>query len=127
MRLFFYHCIIFFYIDNLNRYEEQQRITATKVEIKRLIELLEHYKSKFGFYPNTEKGLHELVDTSFLKPQMKGGFLVNQPIPRDGWGNNFAYIYHGKSNAYELISFGADGLPGGKGIINQDITNLNIK
>jgi len=59
-----------------------------------------------GAYPSTSAGLSELAH-----------FFTQGEVPSDGWGNELAYASpcsHG-DHAYEVISWGADGRPGGHG------------
>ena len=49
------------------------------------------------------------------KPDEGLGVLFNGQIPKDPWGNEIQYIVPGPNgSAFDLLSYGADGAPGGK-------------
>ena len=69
---------------------------------------LADYKENTGEYPESLEQISEGFNT--------------QSMPIDSWNNSF--IYHKKSTGYKLISYGADGKPGGEGL-STDIISLN--
>ena len=97
--------------------EEARRETA-KVQIKQIENALDMFKVDNGFYPSTEQGLQSLVTepTSGRKPSgyQDGGYI--KKIPLDPWKNEYLYLSPGEGGEYDLLSFGADGEPGGEGI-----------
>jgi general secretion pathway protein G len=48
-------------------------------------------------------------------------FGSNTSVPRDPWGNEYVYRPASNGMTYELLSYGADGAPGGEGE-NADIS-----
>jgi general secretion pathway protein G len=50
----------------------------------------------------------------------EGGYLKEKPL--DGWNREFEYRPGEGTKGYIIISYGADGQPGGEGD-NADITN----
>jgi general secretion pathway protein G len=85
------------------------------VQIHNLAEALELYKLQFHNYPSTSEGLQALASP-------KGGaqpFI--QSVPQDPWGHDYVYIYPGANNqgAFDLLSYGADGVQGG----SDDVSN----
>ncbi|KKK60033.1 hypothetical protein LCGC14_3028390, partial [marine sediment metagenome] len=44
---------------------------------------------------------------------VEGGYL--QQVPLDPWGNAYGYRSPGEDGAFDLLSLGADGQPGGDG------------
>jgi type II secretory pathway pseudopilin PulG len=70
-----------------------------------LIKLLEAYRQVNARYPSTAEGLMALRSSVPL---------------RDPWNNPYAYTSPGTEGDYDLVSFGADGAPGGSGE-NADI------
>jgi len=52
----------------------------------------------------------------------EGGYLEKGKVPKDPWGNDFVYLCPGTQGEFDLLSYGADGQPGGEGK-NKDITN----
>jgi general secretion pathway protein G len=105
---------------------DDARVTQALVQIKNFETALKLFKMDNGFYPSTEQGLNALVE----KPSTgripgnyrKGAYLEKKTIVVDPWGNEYAYISPGAEGDYDIISFGADGEPGGEGY-DRDITN----
>jgi general secretion pathway protein G len=99
--------------------EEKAKVETTKVQIRALEGALDAYKLDNGFYPETEQGLEALIK----KPEVgriplkwrEGGYLKPARIPKDPWGKDYVYLSPGGENReYEIISYGADGEPGGE-------------
>lgn len=107
---------------------DDARITATKLQIRQLEEALHLYKLDNGVYPSTEQGLDALIN----KPTVgeipirwrEGGYAPK--IPNDPWTHPYVYISPGAHGDYDLLSYGADGEPGGEGK-NADIESWNIE
>lgn len=77
--------------------------------MKIIMKFLEQYRQEEGVYPPT---LDDLMQ-----------YFPNETIPvTDPWGNNYLYTYPGVHGRYDLISYGADGQPGGEDE-NADITS----
>ena len=90
------------------------------VQIADLEKTLELYKLDIGRYPSSEEGLEALVKkpataTAWSGPYLKGG------IPLDPWSKPYVYK-PGPGGSFEILSLGADGMPGGEGE-NSDIRN----
>jgi len=109
---------------------EDAKITQTKVQIESLETALKLYKLDNGVYPGTEQGLQALVeqpDAGVLpKKWRKGGYLEKGKVPKDPWGNEYIFLSPGTSGDYDIISYGADGVPGGEDE-NKDINNWEIE
>lgn len=96
---------------------EQARRTKATVDIKGIEESLGLFKLDNGFYPSTEQGLQALV----VKPQTgripsrypEDAYLKKSPV--DPWGSPYVYLSPGVHGQYDIISYGADGEPGGEG------------
>jgi general secretion pathway protein G len=82
-----------------------------------------------GFYPSTEQGLEALIEKPTTgripKNYREGGYLEKKKITPDPWGNPYIYISPGTQGDYDIISYGADGVPGGEGF-DADITNWDL-
>lgn len=110
---------------------EEGRISAAKVQIRNFETGLKMFKLKHGFYPSTEQGLDALVNapSSGRIPENypRGGYLESAQIPNDPWGNPYMYESPGSHGFdYEIVSYGADGSPGGEDE-NADIESWNIE
>lgn len=89
------------------------KIDTTRQMIGTIESGLKLYYTRHGKYPDTGTGLSVLVQEKFLDKQ-----------PKDGWGNDFVYLNEG--GKYTIISYGADGAPGGTDE-NADISNNDQK
>jgi general secretion pathway protein G len=100
------------------------------VQIRNIETALKLYKMDSGSYPTTEQGLQALI----LKPTVgvipknykEGGYLESKQVPKDPWGNEYAYLSPGEHGDYDICSFGGDNLKGGEGK-SSDICNWNIQ
>ena len=107
---------------------DEAKVTKAQVDIKSLEEALGLFKLDNGFFPSTEQGLKALVTKPesgrIPKKFAEGGYL--KKVPNDPWGNPFVYISPGvRSRDFDLISYGADGEPGGEGF-DADINSWEI-
>lgn len=96
---------------------EEARRTKAALQIEGIETGLKMYKLDNGMYPSTEQGLQALVDppsTGKLPRKWRdGGYLESRKVPKDPWGNDFAYLSPGLNGDFDLSSYGADGEPGG--------------
>jgi general secretion pathway protein G len=98
------------------------KIAAAKSDIATLSSLLQQYRVDNDKYPTTEDGLQSLRVQPSDAPNWKGPYLTKD-LPMDPWGNPYVYQSPGPSGQdYSIISYGADGAPGGDGD-NADITS----
>ncbi len=105
---------------------DEAKQTKARVQIENLSTALKLYKLDNGHYPSTEQGLQALVrppETGNIpKNWRKGGYLEKGKVPKDPWGNDFIYLCPGAHGDFDIISYGADGVPGGEGK-DRDITS----
>ena len=103
---------------------EKARVAATQQQLKGVAEALELYNLDNRDYPTTEQGLKALVERPSLPPEptnwKDGGYLPK--MPKDAWGRDFIYLSPGVHGSFDLVSYGADGKPGGEAE-NADISN----
>jgi general secretion pathway protein G len=99
------------------------RITAARAQINSFMTALGAYKLDTGVYPTTEQGLQALREPPQGVKNWQGPYLP-QSIPADPWGNPYIYRYPSQQGGSEpeIISYGADGQPGGEGV-NADIVS----
>ncbi len=102
----------------MERPEEARRLKA-EMQIKALETALRLYKLDNGAYPTTEQGLEALVQppaTGLPASRWRaGGYLEQGKVPLDPWQNPFVYLSPGLHGDYDIVSYGADGAPGGEG------------
>ncbi|MFO7765857.1 MAG: type II secretion system major pseudopilin GspG [Pelovirga sp.] len=106
---------------------ERARRTSAATQIRSFEEALGMFRLDNGFYPSTEQGLEALVTKPTIgriPTRYKDGGYIRR-IPDDPWGNSYVYLSPGVHGDYDLLSYGADGQPGGEGD-NADITNWNL-
>lgn len=105
---------------------DDARISAAKVQIRNFETALKLFKLDNGFYPGTEQGLEALIKKSATGKipanYKEGGYLEQNKIPLDPWGNPYIYLSPGLHGDFDIISYGADGKEGGEGK-DADIIN----
>ena len=113
----------------MGRPEEAKQVKA-RLDIQNLETALKLYKLDNGPYPGTEQGLQALVEMpetgNVPKKWKKGGYLEKGKVPKDPWRNDFIYLSPGLKGDFDIISYGADGVPGGEDE-NKDINNWEIE
>jgi general secretion pathway protein G len=101
---------------------DKARVTATRAQIGSFMSALDTYKMDVGVFPSTEQGLQALRMRPSNMPQWGGPYLAKD-IPLDPWGRPYVYRYPGENGEDpEIVSYGADGQPGGEGI-NADVVS----
>jgi general secretion pathway protein G len=92
-------------------------VAVAKADLRTVAASLEMYKLDNRTYPTTEQGLAALTAPPTSQPiplnWVQGGYLPTPPV--DPWGNSYLYKSPADNGPYELISNGADGVPGGDG------------
>ena len=105
---------------------DDARVTEAVIQIKNFETALRLFKTDNGFYPDTAQGLETLISPpaggEIPENYREGGYLEKKHLPSDPWGNSYIYISPGEQGDYDIISYGADGMPGGTKY-NADITN----
>jgi general secretion pathway protein G len=113
----------------MGRPEEAKQLKA-KMQIESLETALKLYKLDTGMYPDTEQGLQALIEQpetgALPKNWRKGGYLEKGRVPKDPWENDFVYLSPGAHGDYDIISYGADGVPDGEDK-NRDINSWEIE
>jgi general secretion pathway protein G len=97
---------------------------AARSQMEMLGAALDAYRLDNGRYPTTAEGLQALREAPAIEPRPRNwnGPYLRRAVPLDPWDNPYVYISPGEANpnGYDLVSLGADGLPGGEGE-NADI------
>jgi general secretion pathway protein G len=108
---------------------DKAKVTEAKIQIKNFETALRLFKMDNGFYPSTEQGLEALISvpTSGQIPEnyKETGYLEKRVLALDPWGNPYVYISPGEQGDYDIISYGADGLPDGENL-DADIINWDF-
>ena len=113
----------------MGRPEEARQMKA-KVQMESIETALRLYKLDNGDYPTTEQGLQALVEPPTVgalpRAWREGGYLEKGKMPKDPWENDYIYLCPGLHGDFDLISYGADGQPGGEGK-NADINSWELE
>ena len=103
----------------------EAKSTTARTQIDLLGVALDSYRLDNGSYPTTEQGLAALRDRPArepVPPNWKGPYL-RKAVPLDPWGRPYVYRVQPPqgASAFELLSLGRDGKPGGEGE-DQDLS-----
>jgi general secretion pathway protein G len=82
---------------------------------------LDTFRLDVGRYPTSQEGMAALMQKPGGVDRWDGPYL-KKDLPPDPWGKPYVYKSPGDHGVYDIISFGADGAPGGDGN-NRDITS----
>ena len=112
----------------MGRPEEARRMKA-RVQMESMETALRLYKLDNGIYPSTEQGLQALIEAPAVgelpRAWRKGGDLEKGKVPKDPWGHEYVYLSPGLHDDFDLVSYGADGQPGGEDR-NKDVNSWEI-
>ena len=92
------------------------RVIVTEADLKSLHAAVNMFQLDTGRYPTQEKGLLELVEKpADVDGWTEGGYLETTDVPRDAWKHEFVYQLTPESeHPFVILSYGADGQPGGE-------------
>jgi len=99
---------------------DDARVTAARTDVNNLMQALKLYKLDNQRYPTTEQGLQALVAKPTTGPVPPNWKPYVEKLPQDPWRNPYQYLNPGVKGEIDVMSFGADGQPGGEGK-NADI------
>lgn len=115
----------------LFREPAKAKIAAAKAQIENFELALDLYKLDAGQFPTDEQGLQALIERPTVAPVPQNypdgeGYLKKLRLPLDPWKNEYVYMVPGsRGERYEIISYGADGEPGGESE-NMDISSSDL-
>lgn len=101
--------------------EEKGRQKTAKSQIALFETAIDTFRLDAGKFPTTEQGLQSLRVKPDGMDKWDGPYLPKD-VPLDPWGNPYVYKYPGEHGDYDILSYGADGAPGGEGV-NTDIVS----
>ena len=99
---------------------DDARVTAAKTDVSNLTQALKLYKLDNQRYPTSEQGLQALIAKPTTNPAPMNWKPYLEKLPNDPWGRAYQYLNPGVKGEIDIMSFGADGQPGGEGK-NADI------
>jgi general secretion pathway protein G len=101
---------------------DRARTTAAHAQINAYLTALGSYKLDTGVFPTTDQGLQALRQRPEAVENWQGPYLQKE-IENDPWGHPYVYRFPGEhGDEPDIVSYGADGQPGGDGI-NADIVS----
>ena len=101
---------------------DDARISAARTDVSNLTQALRLYRLDNQRYPSAEQGLQALVQRPTQEPLPQNWRPYLDKLPRDPWGQPYVYANPGSHGEVDVLSYGADGKPGGEGR-NADVGN----
>ena len=99
---------------------DDARVMAARTDVNNLRQALKLYKLDNQRLPTAEQGLKALVTKPATGPVPTNWKQYLDKLPADPWGRPYRYLNPGLKTEVDVMSFGADGEPGGEGK-NADI------
>jgi general secretion pathway protein G len=99
---------------------DDARVTAARTDVNNLMQALKLYRLDNQRYPTTEQGLQALVTKPGSEPVPANWKPYLEKLPNDPWNRPYQYLNPGVKGEVDVMSYGADGQPGGEGK-NADI------
>ena len=99
---------------------DEAKVTAARTDISTITQALKFYKLDNQRYPTQDQGLQALVAKPATEPMPPNWKPYLEKLPNDPWGRPYQYLNPGVKGEVDVMSYGADGQPGGEGI-NADI------
>ena len=99
----------------------KSEIQVARAQIDAFEKALDQYRLDTRSYPSSELGLKALMEKPANEPRWNGPYL-RKAVPLDPWGRPYIYRVPGTKGEYDLLSYGRDGRPGGRGE-DADIAN----
>ena len=98
---------------------------VAEAAVGRLVPILDMYKVDTGNYPTSDQGLEALYTRPAGVAGWNGPYVTDDQSLKDPWGRPYIYKIPSErpNHPFDIISFGAEGKPGGAGedaeIINR--------
>ncbi|WP_027014110.1 type II secretion system major pseudopilin GspG [Comamonas composti] len=94
---------------------DDARVTAAHTDIANISQALKLYKLDNQRFPTAEQGLQALIAKPTSGPIPGNWKPYLEKLPNDPWGRPYQYLNPGIKGPVDVMSFGADGQPGGEG------------
>lgn len=105
----------------LMSYLGRAKADGAALQIRELSSAIDLFYLDVGRVPSAAEGLAALIHAPADTAGWRGPYLKGEAILRDPWGRAYAYAAPGAKSAFEIVSYGSDGQPGGDG----DAADLN--
>ena len=104
---------------------DEARVVAARQDIATIMQALKLYKLDNRRYPSAAQGLNALVTKPTTEPVPENWKSYLEKIPQDPWSSPYQYLNPGLHGDVDVLSYGADGKPGGEGI-DADVGSWNL-
>ena len=94
---------------------DDARVTAARTDVNNLVQALKLYKLDNQRYPTAQQGLQALLTRPQTNPVPPNWKPYLEKLPNDPWARQYQYLNPGIKGEIDVMSFGADGQPGGEG------------
>ena len=94
---------------------DDARISAARTDVNNIMQSLRLYRLDNQRYPTADQGLQALVIKPETSPQPTNWRAYLERLPNDPWGQPYVYVNPGVRGEIDVLSYGADGKPGGEG------------
>jgi general secretion pathway protein G len=102
-------------VPNVLERADDARATAAKTDVNNLMQALKLYRLDNQRYPSAEQGLQALITKPSTGPIPPNWKPYLDKLPNDPWGRPYQFLNPGIKGEIDVMSFGADGKPGGEG------------
>lgn len=94
---------------------DEARAVAARHDVAALMQALKLYRLDNRRYPTADQGLDALVRKPTVEPLPGNWKAYVDQLPLDPWGKAYLYLNPGLYGDIDVLSYGADGQPGGEG------------
>jgi general secretion pathway protein G len=101
-------------VPNVLSRADDARVTAARTDVGNLMQALKLYKLDNQRFPSGDQGLNALVAKPTTEPVPGNWKPYLDKMPNDPWGRPYQYMNPGIKSEVDVLSFGADGQPGGE-------------
>src|SRR3954468_5751268 len=102
-------------VPNVLERADDARVTAARTDVNNVMQALKLYRLDNQRYPTTEQGLQALINKPTTEPLPPNWKPYLEKLPNDPWGRPYQYLNPGVKGEVDVMSYGADGQPGGEG------------
>jgi general secretion pathway protein G len=101
-------------------YLSKAKSDTALLQMRQLVSSLNLYRLDVGRYPSEQEGLQALVTQPASADKWRGPYIDRAEGIKDPWGKIYGYKLPGEHGEVDLVTYGADGQPGGEDE-NRDI------
>lgn len=83
------------------------------LQMRQLVSGLNLYRLDVGRYPSEQEGLEALITQPAGAERWRGPYIDRAEGIKDPWGRVYGYKLPGEHGEVDLVTYGADGQPGG--------------